>query len=321
MKNLLKFILLMLLFSGLMACQEHREDVPKIGIILPIEHIALQEIVTGFTDKLHAIYPKSVQIKVMNAEGDINMQRAIIQQMRDQNYAMIVPIATGVTQMTAAMVHEQPIIGLAADFPEQKRQELHPCNIGIVDDEIPPQKIMEFIHTAYPKITHLTLIHSTSDKIFPDVKAAIFAGKLNHIVIKPLMVATLPELVNAAAAIPNETQGIFILKDNLMASGIATLINLANSKHIPLITSDEGTVQMGAGFSVGVHERQIGEEGALLANEVLNGKNLADIPIIKMKKLIVFINKKALKEEHFDFAPLFTSANQLHYQIELTDRK
>lgn len=325
MKTFLKILLLPILLGvflgGLCACQQQNVATTKIGIVLPLEHKALQEIVAGFTDKLHAIYHQPLQIKVMNAQGDINMQRAIIQQMRDQNYAMIVPVATSVTQMTAAMIHQQPIVSLAADFSEQNRRALHPCNIAVVDDEIPPQKLIAFIHAAYPTLTHLVLIHSTSDKIFPDVKVSIAAGKLNNIEIKPLMVATLPELVSATAALPADTQGIFILKDNLIASGIATLAQVAKVKHIPLMTSDQGTVQVGAGFAIGVHERQIGEEGALLAKAVLSGQPISGLPITKMQNLSVFINKSALQQEDQDTARLIAVAKDLHYNVEFVEGK
>lgn len=321
MKIVLKLLLLLMVTGTLVACQPQNSPAkPKIGIVLPLEHKALQEIVAGFTDTLRTLYPQPVEIKVMNAQGDVNMQRAIIQQMQDQGYAMIVPVATGVTQMTVAMIHDKPIVSLAADFTQSDREKLHPCNMDVVQDDIPPEKLMNFIHAAYPKLTELTLVHSTSDKIFPDVKSTIAAGKKNGIAVKTLMVATLPELVSATQALPTSTQAIFILKDNLIASGIATLIKTANDKHIPLFTSDQGTVQSGAGFALGVHERTIGEEGAKLAIAVLNGKAIATLPITSMTKLTVFVNKTALQQEQQALAPIEDAAKKLNYHVEYVEK-
>lgn len=336
MKALLKIVTITLFTLGLFACQQHPEnksqeataskpatEAPKppakikVGVVLPLEHKALQEIVDGFKDTIRTAYPDPIEVKVMNAQGDMNMQRAIIQQMRDQHYAMIIPVATGATQMTVSMVHNIPIVALAAEFTEQDRQKLKPCNIAVVHDEIPPTQTVEFIHAAYPNIKHLVLIHSTADQIYPQVKNTVAAGKQSGIEIKPVMVATLPEMVSAAQALPDNTQGILILKDNLIASGVSTLANVANTKHIPLITSDQGSVQVAAGFALGVHERQIGEVGAKLAAAVIANDSICTIPIVEMKrKLTVFINPDALKKENQDQKPIEAAAKKLNYTVE-----
>lgn len=317
MNFIFKLTVILMVICGLFACSQESTPKKSIGIVLPLEHKALQEIVAGFTEELQRIYHQPVRIKIMNAEGDTNLQRAIIQQMHDQNYSLIVPIATGVTQMTAAMVHDRPIVSLAADFSETDRHKMKPCNIAVIQDDVPPQHILEFIHNAYPQLTKITLIHSTSDKIFPDVKAAVVAGKKYGIEIKPLMVATLPELVSATQTLSSDSQALFILKDNLIASGIATLIKTANHMKIPLFTSDNGTVEAGAGIALGVHERQIGEEGAKLAAAVLSGKPVETLPIVKMQRLTVFVNKDALQQEGQALATIAEAAKKLNYHIEI----
>jgi putative ABC transport system substrate-binding protein len=311
-----KHLFFVIFLTSLISCNKNTDHTQTISVILPMEHKALQEIVSGFTDKLHAIYPKPIKINVLNAEGDVNVQRALIQQAHDSNDTVIVPVATGVSQMTAAMIHDKPIVSIAADLSENDRKKMHPCHFTVVQDDIPPEKILAVVHAAFPKLTQLTLLHSASDKIFPDVKAAIEAGKKVGIEIKPLMIATLPDLVSASQALPNSTQGIFILKDNLIASGIATLIKTANEKKIPLITSDNGTVESGAGLAVGVHEREIGEEGAILAAKILSGKSAGELPIVKMEKLTVFVNKKALEDEGQSFSNINNAARKLNYKVE-----
>lgn len=338
MKFALKCLIpFLIIISVLVACQKHPENKPKavatatkkidvpakikIGIILPLEHKALDEIVAGFTDKIREIYPDSVSIKVMNAQGDMNLQRAILQQIHDQNYDVIVPVTTGVTQMAVSMIHDKPIVSLAAVFSDEDRQKLNPCNVGVVHDEVQTRKLIAFIHEAYPNLKYLTLIYSSSDKIQPQVKHAIAAGDEYHIDVKPLMINTLPELVSASQALPEKTQGIFILKDNLIASGIATLVKVANDKHLPLFTSDQGTVESGAGFSLGVRERKIGEEGAILATGVLLGDSICQTPIVEMKDLTVFINKDALQKEMQTPDSIIATAKKLNYAVEFISRK
>lgn len=277
----------------------------------------MTEIVNGLKERLSKMSGiEDVEVKVMNAQGDQNLQRAIIQQMRDQNYAVIVPVATGVTQMTLSMIHNKPIVSLASQITEADRKKLNPCNIVVVHDEIPSRKLMEFLHIAYPGIKHIVLIHSTTDKVMPDVKQTIATAKQYDIQVKPLMVATLPELVSATQALPKDTQGIFILKDNLIASGAPTLAKAASDRHIPLFTSDEGSVKAGGGFALGVHEKQIGEEGATLVAAAIHGDSVCAINNVTMTNLTVFMNKASLQSAQQSTENIEKAAKHLNYTIE-----
>ena len=319
MKNIYLYVstpvILALLFTG---CQSSDQQ-KKVGIIVPMEHKAMNEIVSGFKDTLQKNSPVPVNVKVVNAQGDMNLQRAIIQQMKDEKYDIITPIGTTATQMTAASVQQQAIVSIAASFTQQERQQRKSCNIAIVHDEISSEQIIKFIHEVYPTLTRLTLVHSASDKVFPEVQESIAAGKKYGITVTPVMVQSLNELYSASNAIANNTQGIFILKDSLIVSGISTLALDAEKHHIPLITSDQGSVQDGAAFALGVHERDIGVEGAKLASAVLAGKSPCDLPIVNMSKLIVFVNKSSLAKESQSMTAIQQAAKNRQYTLEAVD--
>lgn len=301
------------LISG---CNNENSGQTKIGIIVPIEHAAMQEIVAGFSDTLHEKYQKPVKIKVANAQGDANLQRSIIQQMNDQHYDLIIPIGLSATQMTLSIVKQQPVLSLAADISETDRKNRTPCNIAVVHDEIPPEKTIAFIHAVYPDIKQIALVHSSSEKVYPEIKAATTKANELGITIKPLMVSTLPELYSVGNAIPKQAQAILVLKDHMIVSGISTLAKIASDRHIPLITSDQGSVQGGAGFALGVREKQIGVEGAKLAADILQGKTACSLPITEMKNLTVFINPNAMKSENQSIEAVEASATKSNYKIE-----
>ena len=56
----------------------------------------------------------------------------------------------------------------------------------------------------------MILIHSASNKVFPEVKETIAIGKKFGIKITPLMAASLAELYSLGQAIPENTQAIFV---------------------------------------------------------------------------------------------------------------
>jgi putative ABC transport system substrate-binding protein len=229
---------------------------------------------------------------------------------------MIVPIGVAATEMSVAMVKQQPIVSLASDFSDADRKKLNPCNIVAVHDEISPQQELKFIHAVYPQLKNIVLVHSADDKMFPEVKATQDAAAQYGFNFKHVMVQTLPDMYSVAQSIPQDTQAIFVLKDNLIVSGIDTLAKLAAQRHIPLITSDQGSVQAGAGFALGVHEKQIGIEGGKLAAQILAGKDACSLPIVDMTNLSVFVNQKALQASGQSVAPINAAAKQLNYTVE-----
>lgn len=320
MKNgfpcVIQFILILFLPLTLVACHSHSNE-KKIGIILPIEHQSLNEIVIGFKEGLKRETTLPAQIKVANAQGDINLQRAIIQQMKDQQYDLIVPIGLSTTEASLAMTRTQPILSLASSLNEGDRQKQKPCHLAVVQDEISPQKILAFIHAVYPNLTRLALIHSNGEKIFPDVKKAVAAGKALNITVKPMMVNTLQDLYNVTQAIPVNMQGILVLKDNLIVSGMTTLTILADKRNIPLIAADQGSVENGAAFALGMPEQKIGEEGAKLAALILAGRAICGLPIVEVSDLTVFINPSAMSKQRQTLQVVEAAAKNYNYQTKL----
>lgn len=316
MKTLIDKLLLVSICYILVGCSiccgsvsRFEQPAKKIGIIMPIEHRALLEISAGFQETLKGLYEGPIIFKVGNAQGDINLQRAIISQMRDANYDLMVPITTTVAQMTAAMVGDQPIVGLAADLAERKN------NLVIVDDELDKEKIIAFVHKVYPELKSIALIYSSSDKIFSEVKKVHSACEHHHIELHRLMIQNLVDLYSVSQAIPKDAGAVFILKDSLVASGISTLVQIAKKYRIPLITSDDGTVQQGASFAVGISERDIGVEGAKLAAQILHGTAPDKLLTVKLTKPIVFVNLSALASLGQNLAPIKSVAKGFHYPV------
>ena len=289
-----------------------------VGILVPMEHRAMDEIVAGFKETLTQRYPGKITFLVKNAEGDINLQRSILQSFKQKSIDLYAPIGTQTTQMTLALITSKPVVGIAAEY-SQKNDHQRKRNFTLVDDSLSVTKQMQFIHSALPNITEITLVHSPSDKILPEVKEAVHAGKTYVIRVQSLMVQQLSDLYTISQHIPQKSQAIFILKDILVASGIQTLINQANKLHIPVITSDDGTVQNGAAFAVGVSEHQIGTEGGKLAAEILKGKDAGQVPFKTLDHLLVFLNKNAAKQQGLNITDIQAAAKKANYTTIATD--
>src|SRR3989338_6008023 len=68
-----------------------------VGILVPMEHRAMDEIVAGFKETLTQRYPGKITFLVKNAEGDINLQRSILQSFEQKSIDLYAPIGTQTT--------------------------------------------------------------------------------------------------------------------------------------------------------------------------------------------------------------------------------
>lgn len=319
MKKITQFNLFAgLLFSTAIAFAEPSQNMPKkVAIVIPIEIKAINEITESFEKDLQAHYAGPITFKIANAQGDMNLEHAIFSSLRDQQYDLIATIGTDPTAMALSMVKTTPILSLASDLSDAQRQKLQPCNVAVVHDEISSAEQLAFVHQAFPEIKKIVLIHSAADKVFPEVEEAKRVGKELGITITPMMVANLPELQSVANNIPADTQAIYILKDMQIVSGTPQIAKIAQSRKILFISSDDGSVKNGAGFALGVHENQIGINGALLAADILNGKNACALPISEMTELTVFVNAQAMRDLGSSEEAIKSLADKMKYKVEI----
>lgn len=290
-KSLLTMLLgaSLILSSATQAATAKAKDI-SVGIVAPVAIPAMTEIVNGFEQELSKSYPGHIHYIVSNAQGDINIQRSILQQFKAKNVDLVVPIGTAAVQMADSLNTTQPIVALAATFKDADRAKFRNKNITNILDEVDVSKQLKFIHTAFPKLKKIALVYSPDDHIFPQVKTASVVAKQYGITIQKLMIQGLPQLYSVSKQIATGTQAIFILKDELVVSGINTLVKQAAQRHILMIASDDGSVQSGADFAVGVSEHLIGVGGAKLALKVLNGTSAGQIPVKLMTQYHVYVS-------------------------------
>ncbi len=289
-----------------------------IGIVAPVQIPAIDQIIAGFEGELNHLYNSKntrVVYVVQNAQGDMNIMRSIFLQFKNQKVDIVVPIGTSANQMALSIIKDQPIVTLAAQFTEADRAKSPKKNVTNISDEVAVSKQLAFIHQAMPNLKQLTLIYSPDDRIYAQVQQAQAAAKQYGITIQKLQIQQLSDLYTMSKRIDTNSQAIFILKDEMVVSGVPTLVKAAESRHIPLIASDDGSVSSGAAFAVGVSERQIGSDGASLALQVLNGTPARNVPIKMMTNYNVFINTKAAAAQNVNLNGVTSAASVFNYLV------
>ena len=269
-----------------------------IGILVPIALPAMDQIVAGYESQLQESYPGKIQFLVKNAQGSAIIQQSILQQFLDQKVDVIAPIGTSATEMAVHLDKANiPIVAIAAARPLNLPKS---TNFTNVLDEVSVATQLKFIHQVLPSLKKITLIYSADDRMFADVKAAKVAAQANGITLQLLMVQQLSDLYAVKDHIDENRGAIFILKDELVVSGIKTLTQVAEKRHIPVIASDDGSVGNGAAFALGVKESDIGKYAAFSTAKVLTGTNASEIPSFVMTDYTVFVNEKSATLQGLD---------------------
>ncbi|EKD76811.1 MAG: hypothetical protein ACD_42C00597G0001 [uncultured bacterium] len=287
-----------------------------VGILVPIALPAMTQIVNGFETTLSKESKTPVKYLVKNAQGNINIQRSILQEFNSKDVTLVAPIGTNAAQMTIAMIRNKPIVGIAADHLKAEAKKANNANVTGVLSRVAPKDRMYFIHEAMPTLKKLTIVYSTDDRIFSQIKQFEKAAKQHHVTVQKLMVSQLSDLYSISKSIAPDTQAIFILKDEMIVSGLNTLLQQAHTKKIPMIASDDGSVSKGAAFALGVSEYQTGVDAAKVAAKILNGKKAGDLPVHIMKHYFVYLNTKSAVKQHVDPTAVKIAAKKLGYKVE-----
>lgn len=288
-----------------------------IGILVPIELPAMKQIVSGLENTLNKEYSAPVTYLVKNAQGNINIQRSILQEFNAAAVNVVAPIGTDASQMAIAMIRNKPIVGIAADHLKSEAAKAHNPNVTGVLSKVLPAERIAFIHAAMPQLKKLTIVYSTDNRIFSQVRRMVEAAKKDHIAVQKLMVSQLSDLYTLSQHIAPDSQGIFILKDELVVSGINTLIQQAKIKHMPVIASDDGSVGKGAAFALGVSEYQTGVDTAKMIKRILNGEKASKIPIHVMKHYFVFLNPLSAKAQGVNPDAVKAAAKNAGYAVNM----
>ncbi len=306
-----------LLCSSALLLSPRAKTKPLIGIIVPMEHKALNEIVAGFKKEFEG---QNVICKVLNAEGDPNIQKTIINQLIQEKCDLFIPIGTSTSQMTLNSAKGHKIVCLAADpslLSSQKNTQA-----TLLDDTFSTKDSLGFLHTLFPQIKKISLVYSSSEKVTNEIPLVEEAAKLYGIELQKLMVHSMTELYTISQSISLDSQAIFILKDHLIVSAMPALAKQAEKRGIFIMTSDEGSISSGGAFAIGIKESSIGCQGAKMAKTILQGTLPQDIaPKSINGPFFLFMSSISCSKQGIDLPSFIKQVESMNISIEYIERE
>lgn len=283
----------------------------KIGVIQLVEHAALDAAYQGFVDGLkEAGYEdgKNITIDYQNAQGDqSNCQTIASKLVNDQN-ELILAIATPAAQAVANATKDIPILVTAVTDPADAKlvasNEAPGGNVSGTSDLTPVKEQIDLIPEIVPDVKTIGFVYCSSEanSKFQIELAKKEAEALGLGVVEGT-VSNSNEIQQVVQSLVGKVEAIYIPTDNMLASGMATVVGVTNAAKVPVICGEEGMVEKGGTATYGINYYDLGKLTAAQAIGILkDGKKPADMPIEYSSDCKLVLNQEAAKTMGIEFS-------------------
>lgn len=273
----------------------------KIGINQLVQHPALDAATAGFKE---AFEDAGIDVKwdEQNANGEQATALTISQQFASSNLDLVLAVATPAAQAVAQNITDAPVLFTAVTDPVEAQLvdslEAPGGNTTGTSDETPLAEQFDLIDTLVPESKKIGIVYSSGEVNSEiQVKAAQEEAKQRGWEIVTQTVTSVNEIPQAVDAI-GDVDAFYVPTDNMVVSGISSLVQAAESKQIPVIAAEAGTVEGGAVATIGIDYHELGKQTGEMAIRILrDGADPAETPVEKATKYSYVINEDAAKAQ------------------------
>ena len=273
-------------------------DAVKVAVVQLVDNDAFTEMIDSFENKLTELAGDGVTFDVKNAQGDMSTLNSIASELKTADYDMVVPIVTPATQAVVNAEVSAPVVFISVTDP---------VAAGIMSDMAAPDKNA----TGTSNVVPVDEIFTLAQKLTPDVKnigILYCSGEKNAVLTaekakayldttdlsyEEVTVASSNEVQQAAQSLAGKVDAIYIPIDSTVQSAMAQVVEAATGAGIPVYGSDPVMVKSGALACVSVSNTQLGERAAEMAYEILQGKDVSEVPAEAMSTYQYVCSKAA----------------------------
>lgn len=289
----------------------------RIAIMLQVTHPALEEIQQGFLDTLNGVIAYSYD--VFNANGDRGLMRQQAEEVAVKNYDLVFTLPTTPSLIMKEVCQQRgkdfPIVAGAVDDPVGIKlvnsMQSSGNNITAVTSIDTFEQQIEILAFLKPTLKNILLVYNPNPGLDTKKNEVQRICVQKGIGFKALEIFNMSDLIQKVPSFIRDYDTVMVLKDNMVVSGIESLVNLCNRTQTTLYASDLNSGDKGAALSYGVREYQDGVESALKAIEILkHGKKPTDVSTTATTKFKIKVNTKTMQQQGLNLAPELLFAMQ-----------
>ena len=292
---------LLILISAIFLATASLADSPKkILISQVIEHPALNITTKGIIDSL--TQNGFTNIKVENAQGSSVIAAQIAAKFVNKNPDIVVGVGTVSAQSFLKYTLKNQLVFSTVTDPLSAG--LITNNVTGVSNFVALEPQLEIFKKIQPRLKRLGIIYNAGES-----NSIAIVKKLEQIcpafdlqLIKQIANNT-SDVGIAATKLANQVDAIFISNDNNALSAIGAIIQIATKAKIPVYVSDTDIVKLGALAALGPNQYRIGFQTGQMIAEILNGKDINQIPVEFPKDQDLYINFNSAKNLELEIPP------------------
>ena len=288
----------------LAACGGGTEETPAndgpekltVAIVQPMSHSSLDQIRDTIAAELEG--NTSIELRFENANGDTTVLNTIMQNLRNDDIDILVPIATGGAQSAKAAFEGSgvPIVFAAVSDPEAAGLTGEGSeDITGVSNNIPADQIVQLISDFQPDFQKIGFLYNSSEtNSVSTIEAAKAYCDENGIAYEEASIASLTDLQTACESlIDRGVDALYTGNDNSIASAMPTYTDIAYTSGIPVYCGADSMVADGGLATIGVDYVQLGTQVAAIVERIVAGESPADIPYETLSEYARFVNLQA----------------------------
>lgn len=268
----------------------------QIGITQIVEHPSLDAARKGFKAALKENGYENAKFDEQNAQGDQATATTIASQFASDNKDLVLAIATPTAQAAAQTITDIPVLITAVTAPVEAglvdSLEEPGGNVTGTSDLNPVEKQLSLVKELAPDAKSVGIVYSSGEvNSEVQVKIAREAAKKMGLKVQEATVSNSSEVQQAANSL--NTDAIYVPTDNAVVSALKSVVQVAESKQIPLIVGEANSVKGGGVATYGIDYEKLGHQTGMMAVEVLEGADPATMPIETLEDIQLVINTKA----------------------------
>jgi putative ABC transport system substrate-binding protein len=273
----------------------------KIGINQLVQHPALDSATEGFKEAFSEAGVE-VEFTEQNANGEQATALTIAQQFAADDLDLALAVATPAAQAMAQNIIDIPLLFTAVTDPVSAElvdsMEEPGANVTGTSDAAPIDEQLELLKEIVPGAERVGIVYASGEvnsQVQVD-QAQQAAGPLDLEIVTQT-VTTVNEIQQAVEAL-GDVDAIYVPTDNMIVSGIASLVQVAESKQIPVIAAEEGTVEGGAVATLGIDYTELGRQTGEMALRILrDGEDPAMMPVETATDFTYVVNEAAAERQ------------------------
>lgn len=276
-------------------------DSYRIGINQLVQHPALDAAAAGFK----AAFDEAgvdVTFEEQNANGEQATALTISQQFATSDLDLALAVATPAAQAMAQNLTDIPVLFTAVTDPVEAELvdslEAPGGNLTGTSDAAPFDEQLDLLTQIVPDAATIGIVYA-SGEVNSQVQVDQITEAADGLGIEVVTqtVTNVTEIPQAAEAI-GDVDAFYVPTDNMVVSGISSLIQVAEDKKIPVIGAESGTVEGGAVATIGIDYEQLGRQTGEMALRILQeDEDPATMPVETASEFTYVINPEAAEAQ------------------------